>query len=109
MLFLDIASCQMYVPGTLNDVEHVLVDVGTGYYVEKVKTFAFWKTMIIDFHWFAKCKTGNCCEFYYYFCICLSVECGRLEGILQAQNWLPHEADRENSASPSGKTWHETR
>ena len=23
-------------PGTLNDVEHVLVDVGTGYYVEKV-------------------------------------------------------------------------
>uniref|UniRef100_A0A667W839 Prefoldin subunit 5 n=1 Tax=Myripristis murdjan TaxID=586833 RepID=A0A667W839_9TELE len=28
-------SSQMYVPGTLNDVEHVLVDVGTGYYVEK--------------------------------------------------------------------------
>ena len=27
----------MYVPGTLNDVEHVLVDVGTGYYVEKVR------------------------------------------------------------------------
>uniref|UniRef100_A0A8C6M088 Prefoldin subunit 5 n=1 Tax=Nothobranchius furzeri TaxID=105023 RepID=A0A8C6M088_NOTFU len=25
----------MYVPGTLSDVEHVLVDVGTGYYVEK--------------------------------------------------------------------------
>uniref|UniRef100_A0A4W5QLY7 Prefoldin 5 n=1 Tax=Hucho hucho TaxID=62062 RepID=A0A4W5QLY7_9TELE len=25
----------MYVPGTLNDVEHVIVDVGTGYYVEK--------------------------------------------------------------------------
>uniref|UniRef100_A0A3P9K5I1 Prefoldin subunit 5 n=1 Tax=Oryzias latipes TaxID=8090 RepID=A0A3P9K5I1_ORYLA len=29
------AAEQMYVPGTLNDVEHVLVDVGTGYYVEK--------------------------------------------------------------------------
>ncbi|KAJ0023646.1 hypothetical protein NQD34_003545 [Periophthalmus magnuspinnatus] len=28
-------SCAMYVPGTLDDVEHVLVDVGTGYYVEK--------------------------------------------------------------------------
>uniref|UniRef100_A0A7N6BGP8 Prefoldin 5 n=1 Tax=Anabas testudineus TaxID=64144 RepID=A0A7N6BGP8_ANATE len=28
-------SLNMYVPGTLNDVEHVLVDVGTGYYVEK--------------------------------------------------------------------------
>uniref|UniRef100_A0A8C7V6D8 Prefoldin 5 n=1 Tax=Oncorhynchus mykiss TaxID=8022 RepID=A0A8C7V6D8_ONCMY len=27
--------CSMYVPGTLNDVENVLVDVGTGYYVEK--------------------------------------------------------------------------
>lgn len=27
---------QMYVPGKLSDVEHVLVDVGTGYYVEKV-------------------------------------------------------------------------
>uniref|UniRef100_G3N6G0 Prefoldin 5 n=1 Tax=Gasterosteus aculeatus TaxID=69293 RepID=G3N6G0_GASAC len=26
---------QMYVPGTLNDVENVFVDVGTGYYVEK--------------------------------------------------------------------------
>lgn len=26
----------MYVPGTLNDVEHVLINVGTGYYVEKV-------------------------------------------------------------------------
>uniref|UniRef100_A0AAZ3S5M2 Prefoldin subunit 5 n=1 Tax=Oncorhynchus tshawytscha TaxID=74940 RepID=A0AAZ3S5M2_ONCTS len=29
-------TSSMYVPGTLNDVEHVLVDVGTGYYVEKV-------------------------------------------------------------------------
>ncbi|XP_054641215.1 uncharacterized protein LOC129186716 isoform X1 [Dunckerocampus dactyliophorus] len=28
-------TSSMYVPGTLNDVEHVLVDVGTGYYVEK--------------------------------------------------------------------------
>uniref|UniRef100_A0A8B9L8F3 Prefoldin 5 n=1 Tax=Astyanax mexicanus TaxID=7994 RepID=A0A8B9L8F3_ASTMX len=28
-------SLNMYVPGTLNDVEHVLVDVGTGYFVEK--------------------------------------------------------------------------
>ncbi|KAG7258088.1 hypothetical protein CRUP_022629 [Coryphaenoides rupestris] len=28
-------TSQMYVPGTLNDVEHVLIDVGTGYYVEK--------------------------------------------------------------------------
>ncbi|NXE58009.1 PFD5 protein, partial [Casuarius casuarius] len=26
---------QMYVPGKLSDVEHVLIDVGTGYYVEK--------------------------------------------------------------------------
>jgi prefoldin alpha subunit len=26
----------MYVPGKLHDVEHVLIDVGTGYYVEKV-------------------------------------------------------------------------
>lgn len=30
----------MYVPGSLNDVENVLVDVGTGYYVEKVNIFA---------------------------------------------------------------------
>ncbi|CAB1353750.1 unnamed protein product [Coregonus sp. 'balchen'] len=28
-------TSSMYVPGTLHDVEHVLVDVGTGYYVEK--------------------------------------------------------------------------
>lgn len=26
----------MYVPGSLNDVEHVLINVGTGYFVEKV-------------------------------------------------------------------------
>lgn len=26
----------MYVPGKLHDVNHVLVDVGTGYFVEKV-------------------------------------------------------------------------
>ncbi|XP_034022598.1 prefoldin subunit 5 [Thalassophryne amazonica] len=36
-------TSSMYVPGTLNDVEHVFVDVGTGYYVEKnveeAKTF----------------------------------------------------------------------
>uniref|UniRef100_A0A8I5Y1V4 Prefoldin subunit 5 n=1 Tax=Rattus norvegicus TaxID=10116 RepID=A0A8I5Y1V4_RAT len=31
---LTLAS-QMYVPGKLHDVEHVLIDVGTGYYVEK--------------------------------------------------------------------------
>uniref|UniRef100_A0A673MV44 Prefoldin subunit 5 n=1 Tax=Sinocyclocheilus rhinocerous TaxID=307959 RepID=A0A673MV44_9TELE len=29
------ALLQMYVPGKLNDVDHVLVDVGTGYFVEK--------------------------------------------------------------------------
>lgn len=48
MFVLDIPVTQMYVPGTLNDVEHVLVDVGTGYYVEKVKKinkFAIWKAM----------------------------------------------------------------
>uniref|UniRef100_A0A8C4S570 Prefoldin subunit 5 n=1 Tax=Erpetoichthys calabaricus TaxID=27687 RepID=A0A8C4S570_ERPCA len=28
-------TSSMYVPGVLNDVEHVLVDIGTGYYVEK--------------------------------------------------------------------------
>ena len=30
----------MYVPGTLNDVDHVLIDVGTGYYVEKVNVYS---------------------------------------------------------------------
>uniref|UniRef100_A0A673C909 Prefoldin 5 n=1 Tax=Sphaeramia orbicularis TaxID=375764 RepID=A0A673C909_9TELE len=35
VLVLNIIFSKMYVPGTLNDVEHVLVDVGTGYYVEK--------------------------------------------------------------------------
>ncbi|XP_069509424.1 prefoldin subunit 5 [Ambystoma mexicanum] len=28
-------TSSMYVPGKLNDVQHVLIDVGTGYYVEK--------------------------------------------------------------------------
>ena len=31
-----ILASQMYVPGKLHDVEHVLIDGGTGYYVEKV-------------------------------------------------------------------------
>ncbi|KAG9329513.1 hypothetical protein JZ751_004416 [Albula glossodonta] len=33
--YLLTSAQQMYVPGTLSDVDHVLVDVGTGYYVEK--------------------------------------------------------------------------
>uniref|UniRef100_F6QBC1 Prefoldin subunit 5 n=1 Tax=Callithrix jacchus TaxID=9483 RepID=F6QBC1_CALJA len=32
---LDQEVDSMYVPGKLHDVEHVLIDVGTGYYVEK--------------------------------------------------------------------------
>lgn len=37
----------MYVPGSLNDVENVLVDVGTGYYVEKANMLAFKNLEII--------------------------------------------------------------
>ncbi|NXX77000.1 PFD5 protein, partial [Urocolius indicus] len=33
--FPDPPPPQMYVPGKLSDVEQVLIDVGTGYYVEK--------------------------------------------------------------------------
>lgn len=42
----------MYVPGSLNDVENVLVDVGTGYYVEKVNIFRieWWKLPNILYH-----------------------------------------------------------
>jgi hypothetical protein len=29
----------LYVPGKLLDTEHVLVDVGTGYYVKKVRSY----------------------------------------------------------------------
>lgn len=31
----------LYVPGKLNDTEHVIVDVGTGYYVKKVRALLF--------------------------------------------------------------------
>lgn len=41
VLVLDISTSQMYVPGSLHDVDNVLVDVGTGYYVEKANIFAF--------------------------------------------------------------------
>jgi len=34
----------LYVPGTLADNKHVIVDVGTGYYVEKVKTHTYKNT-----------------------------------------------------------------
>ncbi|CAD7680254.1 unnamed protein product [Nyctereutes procyonoides] len=44
-------TSSMYVPGKLHDVEHVLIDVGTGYYVEKTAEDAkdFFKRKI-DFH-----------------------------------------------------------
>ena len=31
-------TSSLYVPGKLNDTEHVIVDVGTGYYVKKVRS-----------------------------------------------------------------------
>lgn len=37
--FIDIKIIKLYVPGELSDIESVMVDVGTGYYVQKVKTF----------------------------------------------------------------------
>jgi len=33
-------SSSMYVPGQLSDVENVMVDVGTGYYVKKASISA---------------------------------------------------------------------
>ena len=32
-------TTSLYVPGTLADPENVIVDVGTGFYVEKVRDF----------------------------------------------------------------------
>ncbi|RKO89263.1 hypothetical protein BDK51DRAFT_17678 [Blyttiomyces helicus] len=32
----------LYVPGELSDVEKVLIDVGTGYYIEKVRVVGGW-------------------------------------------------------------------
>lgn len=29
----------MYVPGTITDIDHVIIDIGTGYYVQKVSHF----------------------------------------------------------------------
>ena len=31
----------MYVPGQLSDVENVLVDIGTGYYIDMVRTYKY--------------------------------------------------------------------
>ena len=37
--FLNVVSLdQMYVPGKLKSCDKVLVDIGTGYYVEKVRS-----------------------------------------------------------------------
>lgn len=46
-LVLDHPPSQMYVPGSLNDVENVLVDIGTGYYVEKATKFLLQSLYII--------------------------------------------------------------
>lgn len=32
----------MYVPGRISDSEKVLIDIGTGYYVEKVRVLCFY-------------------------------------------------------------------
>jgi hypothetical protein len=42
-------TTSLYVPGTLADPENVIVDVGTGFYVEKVGEFLL----------FAGCKTDS--------------------------------------------------
>ena len=42
-------TTSLYVPGTLADPENVIVDVGTGFYVEKVG----------EFYLFAGCKTDS--------------------------------------------------
>lgn len=35
-------TSSLYVPGTLGDVSHVVVDIGTGYYVKKVSGASSW-------------------------------------------------------------------
>jgi len=35
-------TTSLYVPGTLADSENVIVDVGTGFYVEKVRAPLVW-------------------------------------------------------------------
>jgi prefoldin alpha subunit len=35
-------TSSLYVPGRLRDVENVLVDVGTGYYAQKVRLLLTW-------------------------------------------------------------------
>ena len=35
-VLVPLTSC-MYVPGTISDAEKLLIDVGTGYYVERVR------------------------------------------------------------------------
>lgn len=94
---LDSFTSQMYVPGSLNDVENVLVDVGTGYYVEKVKVYV-WNSLKAAEH----SLTWVLCVSYY-------AECGRFKGVLQTQNWIPHKANRKNSTSTPGKACDETR
>lgn len=31
----------MYVPGTISDTDNVLIDIGTGYYAQKVSNFSY--------------------------------------------------------------------
>ncbi|VCX31323.1 unnamed protein product [Gulo gulo] len=47
-LIISLAS-STYVPGKLHDVAHVLIDVGTGYYVEKIAKDAIFFRKKTDF------------------------------------------------------------
>ncbi len=41
-------TTSLYVPGTLADPENVIVDVGTGFYVEKVGVFLLFAVLDAD-------------------------------------------------------------
>lgn len=36
----------MYVPGTIADIDHVLIDIGTGYYAQKVSFVNFYLSLV---------------------------------------------------------------
>jgi prefoldin alpha subunit len=41
-------TSSLYVPGKLRDAENVLIDVGTGYYVQKVRLLSSWRPLSVQ-------------------------------------------------------------
>lgn len=47
-------SASMYVPGRIANVESIIIDIGTGYYIRKVAYLTYFVGLEVNFLWVAQ-------------------------------------------------------